>query len=138
MKELNAHRLVAKFNDLTPELQAKVRDWHGDRAETLYNQFAYSGGAYGSGFFDLRPILPFVPCPTLVLYPDRSSIFDVEQSVAFYRSLVKGELAVFPRCGHNTYEQRPDDYVRTILDFIARNSNGADRDASHPAGTCLA
>jgi pimeloyl-ACP methyl ester carboxylesterase len=58
-------------------------------------------------FFDLRPILPMVPCPTLALYPDRSAIFDVEQSVAFYRHLARGEPAVFPKCGHNTYEQRP-------------------------------
>jgi pimeloyl-ACP methyl ester carboxylesterase len=62
-----------------------------------------------------------------VLYPDRSSIFDVEQSIAFYRHLPNGELAVFPRCGHNTYEQRPEEYVHTILDFIKRSREGESR-----------
>ena len=45
-------------------------------------------------YFDLRPVLRKVSCPALVLYPDRSSIFHVEQSIAFYRDLPKGELPV--------------------------------------------
>ena len=135
--ELNAMKLVNRFADLQPQLQVKMVDWHGNYAETRYNQFTKYGGAYGKDYFDLRPILPLVDCPALVLYPDRSSIFDVEQSVAFYRHLPRGELAVFPKCGHNTYEQRPEEYIRTVLDFIRRNTNGAGAKAP-PAMTCLA
>jgi len=137
MTELNAVRLVKKFTDLEPGLQAKMIDWQGEAAETNYNQFTKYGGAYGMNYFDLRPILPLVACPTLVLYPDRSSIFYVEQSVAFYRHLTRGELAVFPKCGHNTYEQRPEDYIRNVLDFIMRNTEGEDSKV-RPAMTCLA
>ncbi len=137
MTELNAIKLVSRFADLEPQVQAKMVDWHGRNAQSRYDQFAKYGGAYGSGFFDLRPVLPLVPCPTLVLYPDRSSIFDVEQSVAFYRHLARGELAVFPKCGHNTYEQRPEDYTRTILDFIHRSA-GHGEGKVQPAVTCLA
>jgi len=126
MSELNIMRIVRGFTDLEPGLQAKLIEWHGETAEMNYNQFAKYGGAYGIGYFDLRPILHTVACPTLVLYPDRSSIFDVEQSIAFYRHLPKGELAVFPKCGHNTYEQRPDEYVHTVLDFIRRSRAGKD------------
>ncbi len=136
--ELNRLRLVTRFTDLTPDLQAKMTEWHGETAEEKYNQFAKYGGAYGVDYFDLRPVLPFVPCPTLVIYPDRSSIFDVEQSVAFYRHLSKGELAVFPKCGHNTYDQRSEDYIRTVLAFLGRNAKGADSRAERPAMTCLA
>jgi len=124
MTELNILRLVNEFRLLEPKLQAKMIEWHGENAETFYNQFSSYGGAYGTDYFDLRPILHKVICPTLVLYPDRSSIFDVEQSIAFYRHLPKGELAVFPKCGHNTYEQRTDEYIKTILDFIKRNTSG--------------
>jgi pimeloyl-ACP methyl ester carboxylesterase len=139
MAELNSVRLVSKYEDLAPELQAKMIEWHGEEfAEANYNQFAKFGGEYGGGFFDLRPQLPFVPCPALVIYPDRSSIFDVEQSVAFYRNLTKGELAVFPKCGHNTYDQRPDDYIRTVLDFITRATKGKGARQENPAATCLA
>ncbi|HVN96814.1 MAG TPA: alpha/beta hydrolase [Syntrophorhabdaceae bacterium] len=138
MVELNRMRLVNRFSDLAPELKAKMIDWHGEAAETNYDQFAKYGGAYGVDYFDLRPVLHHVSCPTLVLYPDRSSIFDVEQAIAFYRHLPKGELAVFPRCGHNTYEQRPEDYTRTVLDFIARTEKGEDTKAAQAAMTCLA
>jgi pimeloyl-ACP methyl ester carboxylesterase len=137
MTELNTIKLVKKFTCMEPGLQAKMIEWHGEAAEINYNQFAKYGGAYGVNYFDLRPILPLVACPTLVLYPDRSSIFDVEQSIAFYRHLSRGELAVFPKCGHNTYEQRPDDYTRTILNFILRNTEGEDSKV-RPAMTCLA
>ena len=137
MIELNAKKLVHKFSLLESKLQLKMIEWHGEQAQTRYDQFAKFGGAYGVNYFDLRPVLPGVPCPTLVLYPDRSAIFDVEQSIAFYRHLPKGELAVFPRCGHNTYEQRPKDYARTVLDFIRRNLAGTEtREGS--AATCLA
>jgi pimeloyl-ACP methyl ester carboxylesterase len=56
-----------------------------------------------------------------VLYPDRSFLFDVEQGVAFFRHLVSGELAVLPKCGHNTYEYRPNEYVRQVLAFLKRH-----------------
>ena len=137
MTELNAVKLVNKFTSLEPKLQAKMMEWHGENAEIRYDQFAKYGGAYGMNYFDLRPVLPMVACPTLVLYPDRSSIFDVEQSVAFYRHLSRGELAVFPKCGHNTYDQRPEDYIRTILDFLTRSTKGSDQKIA-PNMTCLA
>ncbi len=136
-KELNIAKLVNKFVLLEPQLQAKLIDWHGEDAQVRYDQFAKYGGAYGSEFFDLRPVLSQVSCPTLVLYPDRSSIFDVEQAVAFYRQLPRGELAVFPRCGHNSYEQRPEEYARTVLDFIRRNTGRGETEAQ-VSMTCLA
>jgi pimeloyl-ACP methyl ester carboxylesterase len=137
MIELNAMKFVDGFAHLEPQIQAKMVDWHGKNAEVRYDQFARYGGAYGMAHFDLRPILPRVVCPTLVLYPDRSSIFDVEQAIAFYRHLSKGEVAVFPKCGHNTYEQRPEDYIRTVLDFIMRSTKGGSSKTSS-AATCLA
>jgi pimeloyl-ACP methyl ester carboxylesterase len=139
MTELYRARLVNKFTDLDPGLQVKMIDWHGAAAESRYNQFTkYGGGAYGSNYFDLRPILASVGCPTLVFYPDRSSIFDVEQSTAFYRHLPRGELAIYPKCGHNTYEQRPQDYIRTVQDFLRRTTKGEHDQTARPAMTCLA
>jgi pimeloyl-ACP methyl ester carboxylesterase len=137
MIELNAMKFVEKYANLEPAIQTKMVEWHGENAEIRYDQFARYGGAYGMNYFDLQPILPLVVCPTLVLYPDRSSIFDVEQAVAFYRHLSKGELAVFPKCGHNTYEQRPEDYIRTVLDFIMRITKGGNSKVPS-ATTCLA
>jgi pimeloyl-ACP methyl ester carboxylesterase len=66
-------------------------------------------------------------CPSLVIYPDRSFIFEVEQGLAFYRHLLDGELMVLPNCGHNTYEERPAEYLQAILDFHARLRNPSSR-----------
>jgi len=126
------------FNQLERELQDKLTEWHGQRAEAFFNQFRRFGGAYGTGVFDLRPVLLSVQCPTLVLYPDRSSIFEVEQGVAMYRSLPKGELSVLPKCGHNTYQYRPREYVQSVLDFFARHENHGHAMPETVGMSCLA
>ena len=123
MAEFNRLHFPQPFRELEPALREKFSAWHGrDHAEASYNQYRKYGGSYGKDIFDLRPLLPSVSCPTLVLYPDRSALFPVEQAVAFYLHLPKGELAVLPGCGHNTYEQRPDDYTRLALDFLQRHN----------------
>lgn len=124
--EFNAEKFPKKFEELDPELKKKLIGWHGVRTEPLFNQFRLFGGAYGKLMFDLRPTLESVSCPALVLYPDRSFLFEVEQGVAFYRHLPKGELSVLPKCGHNTYEERPKEYVAHIAEFLGRHRFGAD------------
>ena len=127
MPEFNKLKFEKPFQDLEPEVKQKLIYWHGnDYAETSYDLYRKYGGAYGKGFFDLRDLLPSVICPALVLYPDRSSIFDVEQAVAFYRHLPKGELAVLPNCGHNTYDNQPEEYNRLILNFLKRHDETVD------------
>ncbi len=122
MEEFNAAKFPRRFAGLDAALREKMMKWHGEAyAEQLYHQFSRYGGAYGRGVFDLRPQLRKVPCPSLVLYPDRSFLFPVEQGVAFYRHLAKGELAVLPKCGHNTYEQQPEAYVHHLRAFLERH-----------------
>jgi pimeloyl-ACP methyl ester carboxylesterase len=123
MAEFNRRHFPQPFRELEPKLRKKFIAWHGkDNAEASYEQFRRYGGAYGRDVFDLRPLLARVLCPTLVLYPDRSALFPVEQAIAFYRNLPHGELAVLPYCGHNTYEQRPREYTRLALDFLRRHN----------------
>ncbi|MDQ7783418.1 MAG: alpha/beta hydrolase [Desulfomonilaceae bacterium] len=121
MPEFNASKFPASFEDLEPDLRDKFIQWHGkDHAEPLYEMARTEGGAYGIGMFDLRPRLSSVTCPTMVLYPDRSALFEVEQAVHMYRGLPNAELAVIPRCGHNSYDQKPDEYVRHVMNFLTR------------------
>jgi pimeloyl-ACP methyl ester carboxylesterase len=122
MRELNSLKFTNPFQNLEPEIKKKLVDWHGEDAESFFNQFCKYGGAYGMGFFDLRDVLPSVTCPALVLYPDRSFLFDVEQAVAFYRCLPNGELAILPNCGHNTYEHQPKEYISCVLNFLKRHN----------------
>jgi pimeloyl-ACP methyl ester carboxylesterase len=120
MHEFNMSKFAKTFDQLDQEIIGKLIGWHGERAESLFNQFRLFGGAYGKDLFDLRPTLRQVRCPTLVLYPDRSFLFEVEQGVAFYRNLPQGELTVLPNCGHNTYDEYPEEYVSHIVSFFNR------------------
>ena len=139
MTEFNAAKFPKPFEDLAPDLMHKLVDWHGEeRAGLLYEMARTHGGAYGIGNFDIRPRLSLVTCPTLVLYPDRSALFEVEQAVAFYRCLAKGELAVIPRCGHNSYDHKPEEYKRHVVNFINRVSSAADAIPVDFSLTCLA
>ncbi len=122
MEAFNRQKLPGTFDDLSPELQKKYIRWHGAaRGKVFYNLCAKGGGCYGkTGFFDLRPAISRVSCPSLVMYPDRGHFFEVEQGVAFYRRLTRGELVVFPKCGHNIFEHYPQMYACQAVDFIRR------------------
>jgi len=122
MIEGNKARFPHVFKDLDQKFKEKLISWHGEmRAEPYYNQLRRYGGVYGRNYFDLRPELSKVICPALVLYPDRSFFFEVEQGVAFYRCLAQGELVVFPKCGHNTYELLPHQYIYQTIAFFERH-----------------
>ena len=121
MSEFVDDKMFLSFEDTPPEYQKKLIYWHGETyAKKLYSLFMEMGGAYGSNIFDLRGLLKNIECPALVLYPDRSSLFDVEQGVLMYKSLPNGEFAVLPNCGHNTYEEQPEEYQRYILSFLEK------------------
>ncbi len=137
--EFNKLKFPKSFQELEPDIRDKMIRWHGsDHAEPLYEMARTRGGAYGSGFFDFRPRLPFVTCPTLILYPDRSALFEVEQAVAFYRLLQNAELAVIPRCGHNTYDQKPEEYIGHVLNFLNRTSHETGKEEVDYSMTCIA
>lgn len=123
MEDFNRRKLPATFDDLAPDLQAKYIRWHGhDRGRTFYDICARGGGCYGRrGLFDLRPAIAQVTVPCLVMYPDRGYFFDVAQGVAFYRHLARGELLVFPKCGHNIFEHYPRLYAGQVAAFIRRH-----------------
>ncbi len=113
------------FQDTSQEYRDTLIRWQGEAyAPELFALFVEGGGAYAAGPkpFDLRDTLRIVQCPALVLYPDRSPLFDVEQAVLMYHSLPKGELAVLPKCGHNVWLTQPEEYQRIVLSFFARHS----------------
>jgi pimeloyl-ACP methyl ester carboxylesterase len=118
MKELNAQKFPKPFPELDPNLKKKFIKFHGaDRAEFRYDLYRSFGGCYGCGYFDLRPVLQSIYHPSLVIYPDRSYIFDVAQGLAFYKHLQNGQLSVLPKCGHNTYEHQPQEYLKQLCVF---------------------
>jgi pimeloyl-ACP methyl ester carboxylesterase len=125
MEDFNRLKFPPTYNDLPAHIQKKYIDWHGpNRAESFYTLCSRYGGSYGLGIFDLRPELKEVSCPSLVMYPDRGHFFEAEQGLAFFRSLANGELAIFPKCGHNIFEHYPELYAQTVIDFMGRFQRG--------------
>ncbi len=117
------------FQDASPEYRNTLIRWQGEAyAPELYALFVEGGGAYAAGPrpYDLRGTLGKVQCPALVLFPDRSHLFDVEQAVLTYHALPRptGELAVLPHCGHSAWLTQPEEYQRAILSFFARHASG--------------
>ncbi len=125
MFSVNQEMFPLGWDELDEKVQKKMAAWQGEkRARECYQLFSYLGGAYGTGQFDLRTMLPAIEHSTLILYPDRSALFAVEQAVDFYRGLPNAELAVIPRCGHNSYEQKPQEYLRLLMNFLHRQEHG--------------
>ncbi|MBN2239834.1 MAG: alpha/beta hydrolase [Dehalococcoidales bacterium] len=124
--EPQGNREPPNFDTAPPEMQEKFIHWQGEEyAPEMYRLFFEGGGVYDNGPdkpFDLRPVCQNIQRPALVLYPDRSRLFNVEQAVMIYQSLPQGELAVIPGCGHNNYSERPEEYQRIVLDFFERHS----------------
>ncbi len=137
--EFNRLNFPTPFQELDPGLRAKLIEWHGaDHAESFYEMARTTGGEYGTEYFDLRPQLPSVTTPTLVLYPDRSALFQVEQAVVFYRVLPNAELAIIPRCGHNSYDHKPEEYLGQVLTFLNRVTDKTRQAPMDFSMTCLA
>jgi pimeloyl-ACP methyl ester carboxylesterase len=123
--DFNKEKFPLGWDELDDKVRKKMIGWQGaERAQECYELFSYLGGAYGTGIFDLRPMLPAIEQPSLILYPDRSALFEVEQAVDFYRSLPNAELAVIPKCGHNSYENKPQEYLRLLMNFLHRQEHG--------------
>jgi pimeloyl-ACP methyl ester carboxylesterase len=123
LEDFNRQKFPASFELLPADVQDKYFYWHGlERAAHFYKLCSRYGGCYGRGIFDLRPEIEAVTCPSLVMYADRGHFFEVEQGVAFYRHLNNGELAVFPKCGHNIFEHYPQAYAQQVIDFIERHT----------------
>ena len=113
------------WENASPAYRETLIRWQGEAyAPQLYALFVQNGGAYAADPrpYDLRPTLNNVKCPAIVVYPDRSHLFDVEQAVLMYHALPQGELAVLPKTGHSLWLTQPEEYQRTVLAFFARHS----------------
>ena len=57
--------------------------------------------------------------PTLVVWGQDDRLFPLEHARAFQQAIPGAKLAVLPGCGHVPPLDRPDEFVRTVGDFLA-------------------
>lgn len=115
-------RLYPHPDELPPEWSRELADHHGETyGKELYRIF-YQAIREENGYpfkeYDLRPILPHVKSPVLVIFGDRDNLFDLEQALTMYRRLQKACLCVIPKCGHLPNEERPEEFNRETLGFF--------------------
>jgi pimeloyl-ACP methyl ester carboxylesterase len=119
---LKALRVFPSPEELPADWLQELVHCHGRLyARKLYRIF-YKAIREENGYpfkgYDLRPILPRVECPVMVVYGDRDPLFDFEQALIMYRHLPDADLCIIPRCGHLPNEERPQDFNREVLSFI--------------------
>lgn len=77
---------------------------------------AWEGGLYQT--IDLRPLLPEVQAPTLVIAGQEDLIGGPAQARRLTRPMPHAELILLPDCGHMPSWEAPEAYRRVILDWL--------------------
>jgi len=109
-----ALKLYPSPEDLPPDWSRELQECHGStywpELYAVFRQAIREENGYPFKGFDLRPILPSVRVPVMVIYGDRDQLFVLERS----------DLCILPNCGHLPNEEKPRDFNREILGFIRR------------------
>jgi len=110
--------------DLPRDWSRELQECHGStywrELYAVFRQAIREENGYPFKGFDLRPILPDVRAPAMVIYGDRDRLFDIEQAVTMHKLLERSDLCILPNCGHLPNEEKPKDFNREILGFIRR------------------
>jgi pimeloyl-ACP methyl ester carboxylesterase len=68
---------------------------------------------------DLRPLLPAVARPTLVVAAERDRMFPVDRSRALAAGIAGARLVIVPRAAHALVSEDPAAFVDAILPFLS-------------------
>ncbi len=64
--------------------------------------------------------LSCIACPVLIVWGDRDEALPVEMAHRYHEGIKGSELTLLAGCGHNIPEERPEETVAAIEDFLAR------------------
>jgi pimeloyl-ACP methyl ester carboxylesterase len=117
-----ALKLYPHPDDLPPDWLRELTEHHGETyGKDLYRVF-YQAIREENGYpfkeYDLRPMLPQVKSPVLVIYGDNDRLFDLEQAFTMHRHLRKARLCIIPSCGHLPNEEKPEEFNRETMGFF--------------------
>lgn len=109
----------------TPEWQAA----HADEIAARRAQVGLLPDAWFTGLeglltalekVDLRPVLPKIACPVLVVAAGRDAAMPLERTQAVADALPAGHLVVVPGSGHALVVEREDEFLLLVERFLAR------------------
>ena len=67
---------------------------------------------------DVRPLLPRIAAPTLVIWGERDGLVPLTHAWQLRRSIPRAELAVLRGASHNPMVDRPADFNRLVMRFL--------------------
>jgi pimeloyl-ACP methyl ester carboxylesterase len=70
---------------------------------------------------DVRPLLPRISCPVLVLLAEGDRAMPRTWGESLAAALPNSELAVVPGCGHGLVVEKPRETIGLLLAFLARH-----------------
>jgi pimeloyl-ACP methyl ester carboxylesterase len=117
-----ALKLYPEPDQLPPDWLRELTEHHGETyGKDLYRVF-YQAIREENGYpfkeYDLRPMLPQVKSPVLVIYGDKDNLFSLEQAFTMHKYLRKARLRIIPSCGHLPNEEKPEEFNREAMEFF--------------------
>ena len=67
---------------------------------------------------DVRPLLPRVPHPTLIVWGEHDPVTPVRDAHVLRNAIPDARLFVVAGASHNVMADRPDEFVRVVRDFL--------------------
>ena len=97
-----------------------------EAAEKATKDVKFSGAAYNYSFskllpaYDVRPKLPEIEVPTLILCGRHDWITPVNQAEAIHAGLPNSELVIFENSAHWVYIEEEELFMETVNDWLDR------------------
>src|SRR6056297_506228 len=114
---VRAYVQTAAFKPLDDAtLEGIVSPWTGEQGKTaLYRQIAQADSRYTD---EVQPLYPTITTPVLILWGREDSWISLRQGQELYDMIPGSVLRVIDDSGHLVIEEKPDELVKEILDFV--------------------
>lgn len=97
---------------LTDSFKQAQADFARCPLTTLYGNFKLVRRA------DLRPYLPHLQIPTLVITGDQDHVVPPDQASLVARYAPQAKLVVIPHCGHLPFDEQPELFAAAVTEYV--------------------
>jgi proline iminopeptidase len=106
-----------------PGVRELIEEWRRDARSDLAAAKAWEGGLWQT--IDIRPLLPRISCPTLLLVGELDLICGPSQAKLIAELLPDAELVSVPDCGHFVPVEAPALFTAAVWRFMERSTAAA-------------
>lgn len=77
--------------------------------------------------FDIRPKLPSIQQPTLILWGDKDPVAPTKDALILQKEIRQSTLVMIPHCGHSPMVEQPEAFNREVWKFLQAADSGSSR-----------